>query len=47
MATYFLNPMFQYLKHFSNHPEIKIRLKEVIKKLEPNLDRQAKTSNEI
>ncbi|RVW13546.1 hypothetical protein CK203_101438 [Vitis vinifera] len=41
-AAYFLNPMFQYSKHFSNHPEIKVGLKEVIKRLEPDLDRQAK-----
>ena len=47
MATYFLNPMFKYSKHFSNHPEIKIGLKEVIKILEPDMDRQAKTINEV
>ncbi|KAL6334260.1 hypothetical protein AAG906_014658 [Vitis piasezkii] len=28
-TAYFLNPMFQYSKHFSNHPEIKVGLKEV------------------
>ncbi|KAL6332468.1 hypothetical protein AAG906_008496 [Vitis piasezkii] len=38
--------MFQYSKHFSNHPEIKVGLKEVIKILEPDLDRQAKAINE-
>ncbi|KAL6348183.1 hypothetical protein AAG906_002808 [Vitis piasezkii] len=43
----FLNPMFQYSKHFANHPEIKVGLKEVIKRLEPNLDRQAKAINEV
>ncbi|RVW83578.1 hypothetical protein CK203_039301 [Vitis vinifera] len=46
-AAYFLNPMFQYSKHFSNHPEIKVGLKEVIKILEPDLDRQAKSINEV
>ncbi|RVW85526.1 hypothetical protein CK203_044098 [Vitis vinifera] len=46
-AAYFLNPMFQYSKHFSNHPEIKVGLKEVIKRLEPDLDRQAKAINEV
>ncbi|RVW25997.1 hypothetical protein CK203_116828 [Vitis vinifera] len=46
-AAYFLNPMFQYSKHFSNHPEIKVGLKEVIKRLEPDLDRQAKVINEV
>ena len=39
--------MFQYSKYFLNHPEIKIGLKEVIKILEPNLDRQAKVINEV
>ena len=47
MVAYFLNPMFQYSKYFSNHLEIKIGLKEVIKRLEPNLDRQAKAINEV
>ena len=47
MSTYFLNSMFQYSKHFSNHSEIKIELKEVIKILEPDLDRQAKAINEV
>ena len=47
MVAYFLNPMFQYSNHFSNHPEIKIGLKEVIKRLEPDLDRQAKAINEV
>ena len=47
MTAYFLNPKFQYSKHFSNHPEIKIGLKEVIKRLELDLDRQAKTINEV
>ena len=47
MATYFLNPMFQYSKYFSNHPKIKIGLKEVIKILEPDLDKQAKAINEV
>ncbi|RVW89461.1 hypothetical protein CK203_046848 [Vitis vinifera] len=35
------------LQHFSNHPEIKVGLKEVIKRLEPDLDRQAKAINEV
>ncbi|RVW90681.1 hypothetical protein CK203_038851 [Vitis vinifera] len=39
--------MFQYSKHFSNHLEIKVGLKEVIKRLESDLDRQAKTINEV
>ena len=47
MATYFLNPMFQYSKYFSNHPKIKIGLKEVIKRLEPDLDKQKKAINEV
>ena len=47
MTTYFLNPMFQYSKHFFNHPKIKIGLKEVIKRLEPDLDRQEKAINEV
>ena len=47
ITTYFLNPMFQYSKQFSHNPEIKIGLKEVIKRLEPDLDRQAKALNEV
>ena len=47
MSAYFLNPMFQYSKHFSNHLEIKIGLNEVIKRLEPDLDRQAKAINDV
>ena len=47
MSAYFLNPMFQYSKQFSNHPEVKLGLKEVIKRLEPDLDKQAKTMNEV
>ena len=47
MTTYFLNPMFQYSKYFSNHPKIKIGLKEVIKTLEPDLDRQTKDVKEV
>ena len=47
MAAYFLNPMFQYSKYFSNHLEIKIGLKDVINILEPDLDRQAKSINEV
>ncbi|RVW84813.1 hypothetical protein CK203_048616 [Vitis vinifera] len=39
--------VFQYSKHFSNHPKIKVGLKEVIKRLEPDLDRQAKAINEV
>ncbi|RVW91836.1 hypothetical protein CK203_030135 [Vitis vinifera] len=35
------------VKHFSNHPEIKVGLKEVIKRLEPDLDRQAKAINKV
>ena len=31
MTTYFLNPMFHYLKQFSHLPEIKIGLKKVMK----------------
>ena len=47
MSAYFLNPIFQYSKQFFHHSEIKIGLKEVIKILEPDLDRQAKTLNEV
>ena len=47
MSTYFLNPMLQYSKQFSHHPEDKIGLKEVIKILELDLDRQAKAMNEV
>ena len=47
MVAYFLNPMFQYSKHFSNHPEIKVGLKKVIKILELDLDRQVKVINEV
>ncbi|RVW99434.1 hypothetical protein CK203_038411 [Vitis vinifera] len=47
VTTYFFNPMFQYSKHFSNHPEIKVGLKEVIKRLEPDLDKPAKAINEV
>ena len=39
--------MFQYSKYCSNHPKIKIGLKEVIKILEPDLDRQEKAINEL
>ena len=46
MSTYYLNPMFQYSKQFSHHPEIKIGLKGVIKILELDLDRQAKALKE-
>ena len=47
MTTYFLNPMFQYSKSFSHHPKIKIELKEVIKRLELDFDRQTKSLNEV
>ena len=47
MVAYFLNPMFHYSKYFSNHTKIKIRLKEVIKILELDVDRQAKAINEV
>ena len=47
MSAYFLSPMFKYSKQFSHHPEVKIGLKEVIKILEPDLDRQAKAMNEV
>ena len=47
MSAYFLNPMFQYSKQFSHHLEIKLELKEVIKRLEPDLDRQAKAMNKV
>ena len=47
MSAYFLNPMLQYSKQFSHHPEVKLGLKEVIKRLEPDLDRQAKAMNEV
>ena len=47
MSAYFLNPMFQYSKQFSYHPEVKIGLKEVIKRLKPDLDRQTKAMNEV
>ena len=39
--------MFQYSKYFSDHLEIKIGLMEVIKRLEPDFDRQAKVINEV
>ena len=38
--------MFQYSNQFSHHPKVKIGLKEVIMRLEPDLDRQAKAMNE-
>ena len=47
MSAYFLNPIFQYSKQFSHHPEVKIGLKKVIKRLEPDLDRQEKAMNEV
>ena len=47
MSDYFLNPMLQYSKQFSHHPEVKLELKEVIKRLKPDLDRQAKAMNEV
>ena len=47
MSAFFLNPMFQYSKQFSHHSEIKIGLKEVIKRLELDLDKQAKSLNEV
>ena len=47
MSTYFLNPVFQYSKHFSHHPEVKIGLKEVIKRFESDLDMQVKALNEL
>ena len=47
ITTYFLNQMFQYSKQFSHHLEIKIGLKEVIKKLEPDLDMHAKALNDV
>ena len=46
-VSIFLNPMFQYSKKFSNHLEIKIGLKQVIKRLELHLDRQTKALNEV
>ena len=39
--------MFQYSKYFSNHSEIKIGLKDVIRILELDLDRHAKAINEV
>ena len=47
MSAYFLNPMLQYSKQFSHHTEVKIGLKEVIKRMKPDLDRQAKAMNEV
>ena len=47
MSAYFLNPMFQYSNKFSNHPKVKLGLKEDIKRLEPDLDKQAKSMNEV
>ena len=47
MSSYFLNLMFQYSKQFSHHLEIKIGLKEVIKRLQLDLDRQVKALNEV
>ena len=46
LSAYFLNP-FQYSKQFSHHPEVKIGLNEVIKRLELDLDRQGKAMNEV
>ena len=47
MSAYFLNPMFQYSKQFSHHPEVRLGLKEDIKILELDLDKQAKAMNDI
>ena len=47
MSAYFLNPILHYSKQFYHHPEVKIGLKEVIERLEPDLDRQAKAMNEV
>ncbi|RVW72715.1 hypothetical protein CK203_056747 [Vitis vinifera] len=46
-TAYFLNPMFNIQSISPTIPEIKVGLKEVIKRLEPDLDRQAKTINEV
>ena len=46
-AGYFLNPVFQYSSNFSNHPEIRAGLKEVIKRLEPDVQKQALAINEV
>ena len=47
MSAYFLNPMFQYSKKFSNHLKFKLGLKKDIKRLELDLDKQAKAMNEV
>ncbi|CAK9181471.1 unnamed protein product, partial [Ilex paraguariensis] len=36
-----------YSNQFSNHPEVRSGLKEVIKRLEPDLNKQARAMNEI
>ncbi|CAK9156352.1 unnamed protein product [Ilex paraguariensis] len=45
--AYFLNPIFQYSNQFFNHPEVRSGLKEVIKRLEPDLNKQARAMNEV
>ena len=47
VTAYFLNPVCQYSRHFSDHPEVRKGLKEVIKRLEPDLDIQAQAINEV
>jgi len=34
-------------KNFSTHPEVRAGLKEVIKRLEPDLNKQARAINEV
>ena len=43
----FLNLALQYSKNFSAHPEMRAELKEVIKRLEPDLNKQARVIDEV
>ena len=47
IAAYFLNPMFQYESNISNDEEVRTGIKEAIKRLEPDLEKQVQAMNEI
>ena len=43
----FLNPALQYSEKISTHPEVRNGLKEVIKRLELDLNKQSRAINEV
>lgn len=47
VTAYFLNPLFRYSKHYVDDDEVRTGLKEVIKRLEPDVEKQVKAINEV